>query len=429
MTGDSRPAEGGDGAAHLLIFEPDGRGHAREWIGHLLDWRDANAPDAAVTVATDPTLARMLSRTGNLAASDRISVRALTPLEHRLCTSARLAVSGLARWWTLHRHMRASGARHGLLLSIDHLTLPLGLGFPAKRATLSGILFRPSVHYPAAGNRPWRDRLRDLRKTILYGGMLKNPAVHTVWSLDPDFPAFAAARFHRGDKVMPLPDPVCPPSAGVPIAGTEKPDGRTRFLLFGVLAERKGVFQLLQALERLSPDDARAVRVVFAGVLDESIAARFVSAVESLRTRQPDLQIVVDARRLPTPDLAAAIANADVVLAPYQRFVGSSGVLLWAAGAGKPVITQSYGLLGRQVAAFGLGLAVDTTRPDELAAALVATLRDGAAGIADPAGMTRFASNRTPAMFAGRVLRTAFDLPAHGAEEDRVAATPLASTD
>src|SRR3546814_14935073 len=82
-----------------------------------------------------------------------------------MCTHRRLAVSGFARWWTMRRQLAASGARHGLFLEFDHLSLPLALRLPlGPGRTVSGILFRPSVHYDRVGTATVAERLRALRK-------------------------------------------------------------------------------------------------------------------------------------------------------------------------------------------------------------------------------------------------------------------------
>ena len=61
------------------------------------------------------------------------------------------------------------------------------------------------------------------------------------------------------------------------------------------------------------------------------------------------------------------MARSDVVLAPYQRFVGSSGVLMWAARAGRPVLAQEFGLVGRLTRDHRLGAVADSSDPAHLA--------------------------------------------------------------
>jgi hypothetical protein len=91
-------------------------------------------------------------------------------------------------------------------------------------------------------------------------------------------------------------------------------------------------------------------------------------------------------------------------MAPYQRFVGSSGVMLWAAAAQKPLVTQDFGLLGRLVADHGLGLPVDCTEPRQLALAIESMVEHGTAEFFDPRRAAAFAAERTPRRFAALIL-------------------------
>jgi glycosyltransferase involved in cell wall biosynthesis len=315
----------------------------------------------------------------------------------------------MARWATMRRHLRRTGAARGCFMSLDHLSLPLSLGLGGGKSQLDGVLFRPSVHYRQLGGyRPsWPERLRDWRKAVLYRRMLRNRSLRSVLSLDPFFPAYAAARYRDGAKVVALPDPVCHRVPESPDAQGRAPvDGaRKRFLLFGHLTERKGVLVLLDALALLDRDVAAAAQVVLAGAIDPAIRRAVFDRLHSLQTHQPDLILTAIDRRLPCDELQAMVEDCDVVLAPYQRFVGSSGVLLWAASAGKPVLTQDFGLLGRLVSDYGLGIAVDTTSAAAIAAALGHIIGDGAVQDRfDRAAAERFVAERSPERFAASIF-------------------------
>src|SRR4029077_9808865 len=125
----------------------------------------------------------------------------------------------------------------GFFLMLDLLSLPLAMGFGVRGAKLSGILFRPSVHYGEIG--PYRpsfaERLRDWRKAFLYRLMLGNSALARIYSLDPFFAAYARRHYRHGDKVVGLPDPAHPPPPSLPSqpAIDFTPVGRVGFLLFG----------------------------------------------------------------------------------------------------------------------------------------------------------------------------------------------------
>jgi glycosyltransferase involved in cell wall biosynthesis len=398
---------------HLLIFEPESRGHPREWLVHLLRYASGHGLPVDITLAIPRELVHRLDGWGERMAG-RLRFQPLTEREERLYMHANLSVSGMARWWVMRRHMRRAGAGRGLALGMDHLSLPLALGLGFAGGRMEGILFRPSIHYPALfhGRRSTGERLRDFRKRILYRLMLWNPALVRVLSLDPYFLSLPGGVSSR--KLLALPDPAPRPPQVNGHGPPALPRGRTVMLLFGVLTERKGLIPLLNALAMLPAEAASGLAVLLAGRVDPPVR----ETVEALRRRveaeRPEVWLRIDDREVQDADLAALVGRADVILAPYQRFVGSSGVLLWAAGAGKPVITQAYGLLGRYVRDYGLGLVCDTTDPRALAASLMLALEQGGAALADPEGMASFVRERSPERFAGMIFAQAVPPEGHG---------------
>ena len=392
---------------HLLVFEPDSRGHAFEWIEHLLRFVCERDRDSALRLSIVAPAELAMRLASWQTAATRFELHRLLPHETQLCNHSVLAVSGFARWWTMRRYLRLTEADHGLFLGIDHATLPLALGLSFDGRKTSGILFRPSVHYAEfSGQRPTaKERLREIRKNILYPLMLRNPAVRSVYSLDSYFPAFAAKHYAAGYKVRGLVDPVSRQDTLRSAAKVEKdPEARICFAMFGVLTERKGILTLLDALRLLPRAIAVRIEVAIAGQIDPAIRDAVRERGSALARHRSDLRLRLDDRHLAESEIAALVADADVVLAPYQRFVGSSGVLMWAAAAGKPVITQDYGLLGRLVRDGGLGIGVDTTSAPALAHAIEAAVRRGPGALGDTARMRTFAAGRTPARFAAALL-------------------------
>ncbi len=402
---------------HLLVFEPDPRGHSCEWIEHLLA-AAPNCPERPIlslVVAAD--LAHMLEDAVARAPAGQARVHSLTPREQALCTHHRLAISAFVRWWLMRRYLRRTGASAGMFLQFDHLSLPLGLGLRTGRP-VSGVLFRPSVHYGTFGAvRPSaRERLRDGRKEVLYRLMLANPSLRTVLSLDPYFPEFAWQRYRHGEKVLALPDPAFPAPAGVsvgePAFMAGLPEGRSVFVLFGELTARKGVLPLIEALAMLPADAAGRIAVIVAGRLDTALRPAAQQAAAALASARADIWFHLEDRRLGVDELAQLVSRSDVILAPYQRFVGSSGILMWAARTQHPVICQDYGLLGHLTRRHALGLTVDTTDAGALSGAIALTARRGPAALGDPARMAAFAASHTAEHFALTLLRGALRDPA-----------------
>lgn len=395
----------------LVILEPDTEGHPREWLRHLIGFTAGMGAGYRVWIVVAPDVYKDLASELATQSTERVRILPLTDVERKLCTHRWLVVSGFARWWTMRRYLRLVGAEAGHFLSIDHVSLPLALGFRAAGRRLGGILFRPSVHYPALGSRRtrWREWVRDARKTVLYQLMLLNDAVQVVLTLDPYFPPYAARRYIHGDKVRAVPDPAHPSvneTADESRLAELPPAGRMVFLLFGYLTERKGVLALIQALRVLSPDVATKVAVVMAGKVEPAIRADVQELCRRIAVEQPHLWLHLEDRRVSSGELDALVRRSDVVLAPYQRFVGSSGVLLWAARLGKPVLTQDFGLLGRLASDYQLGLATDCDDPAALAAAIGDFVRSGARTFISEPAARDFVCSRTPQRFAETVFES-----------------------
>jgi glycosyltransferase involved in cell wall biosynthesis len=388
----------------LLIFEPDAEGHALEWLQHLIDFADDRTE---LFVLASRRLCDALGHTMPDGTSARVHLLPLGRWEERLCLQRPLPIAAFARWWVVRHHLKRTGADTGFFLTLDLQSLPLALGLGMGGRRVAGILFRPSVHYGAIG--PYApsaaERRRDRRKELLYRRMLANPALDRVLSLDPFFPAYAQSHYPHGNKVQVLPDPAHPPVATAsPAIGDFPPANRVGFLLFGYLAERKGPLAILDALALLPPDIVRRSAVLFAGRVDPALRDAIGRRQRALMLQHPDLWLRIDDRRLDSGELAALIERSDVVLAPYQRFVGSSGVLLWAARAGRPVLAQAFGLIGKLTREHRLGLDVDSGDPRQLASEIARMVERGPETFFDRAAAARFVAAQTPQKFASLVL-------------------------
>lgn len=411
----SPPTDRPPAARRLLVFEPDVEGHSQEWLQHLVDFVLADGDAPALSILAPDGLCAALARSHPAEPSRRIDYIALSEAERLACGRRPLSLAAFARWWVMRRHMRQSGADLGFFLSLDLLTLPLALRLGAHGRPLAGILFRPSVHYAALGNyRPaLGERLRDLRKDVLYRLALGNPAMRSILSLDPFFPFHARHHYRGGRKVQALPDPAHPAArTRAPAPRDALPSDRLSFLLFGYLTERKGPLVVLDALARVSDAVARRIAVLFAGRIDPAIRDGIERRRAALAASRPQLWLRIDDRRLDQAELDDLVGRSDVVLAPYQRFVGSSGVLLWAARAGRPVLAQDYGLVGRLTREHRLGATADSSDPDKLARAIERMVEQGPSSFFDRPSARRFVEARTPRRFAEQVMGCVGQIPA-----------------
>jgi glycosyltransferase involved in cell wall biosynthesis len=401
----SVPAHSNGTVSHILVFEPDAEGHPREWLEHIMAYVAAEHTDITATFLVAAEMRKHLAACLPSAAGGRIRLMALTAAERWLCTRRFLTLAAFARWWIMRRYLQRTGAQAGHFLSFDHMCLPMALGLGTGGKPVSGILFRPSVHYEGIGSyRPsLPERVRDWRKTVLYRLMLLNRAVQTVLSLDPYFTPYARRQYRFGAKVRTIGDPTHP-SSGTATGVAAVPANRVSFVFFGYLTERKGILVLLDALARVNPEVSSRMSVAIAGRVETALRERVEAGVRHLRKVRPELRLNLEDRWIPAAELDTIVGAADVVLAPYQRFVGSSGVLLWAARMGIPVLTQDFGLLGRLVHDHRLGLTADTLDPASLAAGIERMVIEGPGAFVDANAAQSFAASRTPRDFAAAVV-------------------------
>ncbi len=285
------------------------------------------------------------------------------------------------------------------------------LTLPGRRPALglSGFyLDPPAVHYAELdASPPTADEARRAGEAdARFERLLGSPWVDRVFVVDEVFAARAPERYRRGDKVRFMPDPAPSPSPARPVTLPAEVAGReVTMLLFGALRPSKGVFTVLDALERLDAGVRARLGVLFAGLAVDSSAAMLRRRVAEVRRGGAALGWIE--RFLDEGELAWLVGRADVVLAPYRRVPMSSGVLHWAAALGRPILTQDYGILSHWTRRHGLGVTVDTRDPALLAREierLVALGRAAIRSLADPEGQARFTAARSGGAMASAVV-------------------------
>lgn len=409
--------------SELLVFEPESAGHQAEYLRALLNhWKSRRSNDLRLTLAVSPDLQERLPEVTDLRAGARDALRMVTlsRTECDLCSSGSTWSRSWARWRLLAREVSRSNPDFALAIHLDMMQLPLALQLRAP-VPLYGVLFRPSLHYGQfeADARAPLDLVRRRLKALLLIATLRNPSLASLFVHDEGFVAYSGKRLGRGgERIRHVPNPLPPyrellaTGARAPAWIEAIPRERLCFVLFGALSRRKGLFEVLEAIERLDSREARRTALVLAGRVDERIRSELLSRVAALRRRSPESSIVLEDRFISEAELASLLQRADVVLAPYRRFVGSSGVVFWAIAARRPVLAQDYGYLGRFVREHRLGMTADCTDPGHIAAALAQCLARSGEGLCDSAEMKRLADEHAPERFASALLAPAAPIPA-----------------
>ena len=393
----------------IMFFDLSIRGHHPNYIQHLIKYWNEHKLSSYLDIVVSPRFIQEHSDVVELASNcdrENISFVAITPAEESTLNSRNSyfnrALRTFQEWQLFCKYAGSLKATQCLIMYFDTCQLPLALGAKSP-SPFSGIYFRPTFHYNEfTGYTPsWKDRIQQWREKAFLYRILRHPQLQTLFCLDP-FAVKHLARLHSHVSAVHLPDPVQIPKDLVPQSRSIREvlgvaPGRQVFLLFGALTERKGIYQLLEAILTLSPDLCQKLCLLVVG--ESKIKAPLENQIATVCQARP-VQIIRRYEFIPQQDVQTYFQLADVVLAPYQHHVGMSGILLLAAAAQKPVLSSNYGLMGEMVRRFGLGLTVDSSRPSEIIKGLTQFLLKSPAELCDRTKMSAFAVQNSAEQFA-----------------------------
>lgn len=362
----------------LLIVEPDAEGHHLVLYTRLI-LREAVSRGWSVTILTTES-AR------NHAAFDIISAdhngglqTMIMPAISRTRTGTlELLASQLLLWKALARVCKANNqfAQFDLIycVNLDYFEKALALrGSPFGSRRFAGMLMNPKFHRAPMGLGP--PSRGDLLYRMLFKRLLAVDGLKRLMVVDRPFREFCLQQnFAQAEKICLVSD-VGELSRstyeGSAREGLKLSPGAFVILLYGSLSRRKGVEQLLRAVQNL---DSPGVVALVAGKPDDDVVALLSSPW--CRVMQDSGQLLIRAGFQDDESEARVFAAADLVWLGYiGGAYGSSGVLYQAGAAGLPVISMSHGLVGWTVRQYELGISLDVSDTDAVVCA-IKRLRD-----------------------------------------------------
>jgi glycosyltransferase involved in cell wall biosynthesis len=388
----------------LLFFDLEITGHHVEYLYHVINYRIKHSEQPPYFLVTHPEVNQRLEWLNVPCDLESMGVHLLHPTRHemeRISESRTVNQRADLEFGILKRFVLQYHVKKCILLSINKFQFVIGK--KANRfipCNVRGILFNPLGHagakFPA-----WAIKLR---KNLQAKWMLRNRYLDHIYILnDADLPNALNNRYRCNDLFVHLPDPIFIPPSGN--GGGEnspflKTSTKKRFLLFGTLSSRKGIFLVLDALNRLPEKLDGQVEIVFAGNVIRKERDAFENAISDLKSFRPKIDIVHIDGFLPYNKIPDLFLNSSYVLVPYNTTNSSSGIIGHAALYGKPVIGQSGGLIGRLIRDYNLGIAVSDMEASKLASVFVRCLENALTKTeVDASGMKRFVQERHPERF------------------------------
>ena len=401
----------------LLIFDLELKGHHVDYLHHIIIFKQKEAIPGILFIVVAPQfedkIRKYIHDLSELKTDNIFIIPVLQEELDAVEQANSLAAATIKTWHIAKKYAEKFSVHHCVFMWLDHiLQIPLALHWQFPCA-ISGICFRPMFHYSKFPNINMSrlENLKSWRQKILYFSAIRHTQLHTLFCLDPFVPK-AINKLSRQMKAVHLPDPV---AQRQDIINQEALNNLRRslaldskrkvFFFFFAIAARKGVFKLLDALSLLDDVISEKVAVLLIGeIVHNQDKQPITQKIERLKHLSA-VQIVFRNNFVTDAEMYLYFSLADVVLAPYQKHVGMSGILLQAAAAGKPVISSNYGLMGQMIDTYSLGLAVNTELPAAIAGAIQETFSDTFKTVYDLEKMQQWVAQNSPDMFS----RTIFD--------------------
>jgi glycosyltransferase involved in cell wall biosynthesis len=256
---------------------------------------------------------------------------------------------------------------------VDRELKNIALGrFNSMEAKLVGIMDFPILHYGKLSipqNAAWLPRTRWLKRYALNLMAARRRVAGRFLMMDPLAPE-SYRRMIRSEKYRFLPESysTVKPSPS-PRAVLNLPEARTLLLFIGGAEKRKGICELLRAIDailREQPELCGQIAFALAGRIIMETRETVLELLARLRSDFPGVPFIVQDGLLSDQEFVDYMAAADIVCIPYVNFVGTSGLLVHAAHAGRPVLSTDFGIVGELVRRYDLGIACDTSKENSL---------------------------------------------------------------
>ncbi|HEY9298348.1 MAG TPA: glycosyltransferase [Phormidium sp.] len=401
---------------NLMLFDLTTTGHHPGYINHLTRyWQDKELAGRLSVVVAPDFLEKHSTIVDSVSNCPTIKFLSVTTSEANSLppkkSPVHRAVRALQEWQLVCKYASLLEVDKALLMYMDSFQTALSLHRKAP-CTLSGIYFRPTLHYSNfADYVPLiKDKIQHWRERVIAPRVFCHPNLETIFTLDP----FAVDYFNQlchSSKAMHLPDPVHIHKE-FSLSEAEElrrefriEEHRRIFLLFGSLDSRKGVTQTLEAIKLLPSKICQNLCLLIAGPIEPSYKQSIqLLAADLIQTKSA--QIIVHDTLIADRNIQSYFQLANVILAPYQRHVGMSAILVRATAAQKPLLSSNHGLMGEIVRRYNLGLAVDSTSPSEIAAGLTKYLSNPSDAFGDLHQMKLFAEKNSAEKFASTIFES-----------------------
>lgn len=249
------------------------------------------------------------------------------------------------------------------IFMIDPMMCMPYLAFIMPRgAKISGILYEIYQYRWKSLSFP-----RKIAALIWHWLLAKNNCFKTLFLLNDSTTVEYNNHTYHTNHFCYLPDPFMPlRQPAYDFRQKFRIDSNRRILFhFGSFGRKKGTLEILKSVLTLSNDEQKEYCFVFAGCIQSSIHDEFYY-LSNLIKAKTTVQLFVFDEFCSYDFLAGWCAACDAILVPYLEAYNSSGCIGYAAQFMKPVVGPNYGLLGKLIKDFNLGIQIANIETEQL---------------------------------------------------------------
>lgn len=354
----------------ILIVEPNGNGHHMAlYVSHVVQRLVDEKCD--VSLLTTRLAVEHPSFKSLQGYQEKINIYYLPELPLKDGNSAwKLFLQQTKCWLTLRREFKKIQSQFDFNIiympTVDWLAKAMEVfGSPFSSTSFVALYMSPKHHRKSMGLGP--ASRHDWLYKKMFQRLLRIPTLRSVLVIDEFFQDYCKEQYGLlAQKVEYVPD-----FGKIRGVGT-KEECRAKIgisckskllLVYGSLTKRKGIMQLIEALDR--PDSPKDLKVVLAGRASEDMDSFIASAVMQKMIKEK--RIFLRLYFHDDLDEFCIFKAADYVWLGYtDGFYGSSAVLYQALHAGLAVIAMEQGLIGKIVRKYRLGVTVNPSRQDSI---------------------------------------------------------------
>ena len=331
-----------------LIFDTNHSGHILEYLHHIYDGAMSKKNEIFIFVLS-PYLIPFMDKF-QWPACDNIQIIFLDEKDIKRCTKGNLLLSSIVKSGILCKYVHKFKINRVLLIYFIQY-MPVLLFLLPKEVKVSGIVYRIFL-YDDGVNKLW---IRKQMEWVRFWLIAHSRHTSKVMMLNDNYSVRIFNHRFNTNKFVRLADPYSPTNSN-PISLREElgmKENDRLFIHFGSLTQRKGILEILGAIEMLSSEERQRNYFYFAGKVEENIKAEVHSKISRLKSN--GYRVELKDEFCSYEFLTSLSYSSDAVLVPYINTCQSSGLLSYAAQFHKTVIGPHKGLLGNLIKDYKLG--------------------------------------------------------------------------